>query len=638
MTWIIAFALMGLATVFFSVQFGKKFEESMPVITFSIILILFLFGLADQLKAGFWVAAGGCVVLSAGGIVLAEIQKKTNDAAANLFTPAFFIFMLLSFVIWYYDRGMVLTGWDEFSHWGRVVKATFMSNQLSTYTDIELTFRSYPPALSLYQYFLMSIRGKWDEANLFRGYAILAVTLFLPFMKNIKWGNVKTIISTVLLVILTPMLFFGSFYTSVLVDPILALFFGYCLAEAYLYEKGNVFSLVRICMGLSVLAILKESGQFLAVIACIVLIAKSIYMDVTDDSAPGENTKVHSPLNVRKLIYRLRFILLLAVPVVTSALWNLNMTLTHTTRIFSGSIDWDMLKAILGRNTDNYRMSVYDNFINTLSSGSLTPGFFTGTFYFWAAFLGLLLYFLYYFNRKDLRFAGYANLITISGLVLFTAGLLITYLFRFSEYEATILSSFQRYISTYLQGMFACAVMILLFCTYSHRQEKPNRMAVMKLVLLVFLAIFIPMNNITNITTGRTRTDAARMRDKFSGLVQKVKNSGIAPGDKIWIIAEHTDGFEYWILKYEFIQQYAEQGAFWSLGDKSSDKDVWTADLTADQWEQQLADYDYVVIYCVDDTFTNRYKSLFADEKSIWANSIYEVVKDGSNITLKYVK
>lgn len=644
MTWIIAFAMMGLATVFFSVQFGKKFEESMPVITFSIILTLFLFGLINQLKAGFWFVVACCTLLSIGGIVLVILRKKTSDAARNLFTPAFFIFALLSIVIWYYDRGMMLTGWDEFSHWGRVVKATFMSDQLSTYTNIELTFRSYPPALSLYQYFLMSIRGKWDEANLFRGYAILAITLFLPFMKNIQWKNAKTIISTMLLIILTPMLFFSSFYASVYVDPILAVFFGYCLAEAYLYEKGNAFSLVRIGLGLSVLAILKESGQFLSVIACVVLISKAIYLDVRDSPARAETPAVHISISfrqimagLRKILYRLRFALLLAIPILTSALWTLNMKLTNTTRAFSGSIDWVMLEAILERNTDNYRMAVYNNFLSTLATGSLTPGFFTGTFYFWAAFLGLLLYTLYYLNRKDLRFAGYANMITMAGLVLFTAGMLITYLFSFSEYEASILSSFQRYISTYLQGMFACVVMILLFCSYSPRQGKPDRMSIMKLVLLVFLAIFIPMNNISNITSGLTRKDAVKMREKYTDIVHKVEISEIKPGDKIWIIAEHTDGFEYWILKYEFIEQSAKQGPYWSLGEKSSDADVWTSNLSVDDWEKELADYDYVVTYSVDATFKNTYKSLFENEDCIGGTSIYKVMKEGSDITLKYV-
>lgn len=644
MTWIIALSLMGLATVFFSVQFNKRFEESMPAITFSVILTLFLFGIINQLKTGFWFVVAGCALLSVSGIVLAIFRKKIADAARNLFTPAFCIFAFLTLAIWYYNSGMMLIGWDEFSHWGQVVKAMVMSDQLSTYSNIDLTFRSYPPALSLFQYFLISIRGTWEEADLFRGNGILAITLFLPFLKNIQWKNPATIISSILLIILTPMLFYSNFYSSIYVDTILAVFFGYCLAEAYLYEKGNLFSLVRVSLGLSVLAILKESGQALSIIACIVLISKAIYLDFKDSPESKKNPTVNPSgilrrivILLRRIIYRMRFSLLLAIPILTSALWKLNMTLTNTTRAFSGSIDLNMLKAILERTTDNYRLTVYNNFLSTLALGSLTPGFFTGSFYFWAAVLSLLLYTLYYLNKKDLRFAKYANVITIVGLVLFTAGILITYLFSFSEYEASILASFQRYVSTYPQGIFACIVMILLFCSYSPKQDKPDRMAIMKLILVAFLSIFIPMTSLSNITTGLSRKDSVKMRERFSDIVSKVDASDIQPGDKIWLIAEHTDGFEYWILKYEFIEQYFKEGAYWSLGDKFSDADVWTANITVEEWEGQLLDYDYVLTYSVNQVFIDKYQSLFESPDQIGNNSIYKIIKDGSEVTLKHV-
>lgn len=194
----------------------------------------------------------------------------------NLFTPAFFIFSFLTILIWYINRGALLTSWDEFSHWGRVVKATYFSNQLSIYTNIDLGFRSYPPALSLFQYFLLSIRGAWNEADLIRSYSILSVILFLPFMRNLKFNSVKDSLSVIVLVILTPLLFFGNFYTSICIDAILALFFGYCLAEVYPYEKGNIFAMVRLCLGLAILPIIKESGMFFAFVVSVVIIFKTI--------------------------------------------------------------------------------------------------------------------------------------------------------------------------------------------------------------------------------------------------------------------------------------------------------------------------------------------------------------------------
>ena len=51
----------------------------------------------------------------------------------------------------------MIAEWDEFSHWGSVVKSMFLTNGLSVKEGSSLMFKSYPPAISIFEYFFQVI-------------------------------------------------------------------------------------------------------------------------------------------------------------------------------------------------------------------------------------------------------------------------------------------------------------------------------------------------------------------------------------------------------------------------------------------------------------------------------------------------
>ena len=87
-------------------------------------------------------------------------------------------------------------------------------------------------------------------------------------------------------------------------------------------------------------------------------------------------------------------------------------------------------------------------------------------------------------------------------------------------------------------------------------------------------------------------------------------------------------------LQYEMINYKVNPNYSWSLGDKSSENDIWTLNLSVEDWKKQLMDYEYVVIYSVNDTFIQRYNSLFEDRTTIQPNSIYKVDNNESDLKL----
>ena len=109
----------GIAGAVFS---RKPFEECLPLHMMGLVVVLYVFGLAGHLKAGVYaiaVAAPAICIACAGTILK---QKNYKEVAGRLFTPAFFLFILLFCLIGYLDKGMVAWDWDEFSHWMDSVK------------------------------------------------------------------------------------------------------------------------------------------------------------------------------------------------------------------------------------------------------------------------------------------------------------------------------------------------------------------------------------------------------------------------------------------------------------------------------------------------------------------------------------
>ena len=120
--------LMGVA-VFTSIIFNKKIDKTIILSFFITIFIIYIFGFFDHLK----------------------------EIIHNIITPGMIIFGILTIIIFIFERGRMIAEWDEFSHWGSVVKSMFLTNGLSVKEGSSLMFKSYPPAISIFEYFFQVI-------------------------------------------------------------------------------------------------------------------------------------------------------------------------------------------------------------------------------------------------------------------------------------------------------------------------------------------------------------------------------------------------------------------------------------------------------------------------------------------------
>ena len=146
--------------------FKKRFEMTLAPSIFLSILVLYLSGLATgNLMYGVYLCITAAVVCFVYAVVYGVRHKATFKELC--LTPGVLVYALLFIWIWFINRGRLFSNWDEFSHWGLVVKNMDFFNAFGNYKESTVTFSGYPPATALWQYFVGKLYGYFNEGHVY---------------------------------------------------------------------------------------------------------------------------------------------------------------------------------------------------------------------------------------------------------------------------------------------------------------------------------------------------------------------------------------------------------------------------------------------------------------------------------------
>jgi hypothetical protein len=179
---------------------------------------------------------------------------------------------------------------------------------------------------------------------------------------------------------------------------------------------------------------------------------------------------------------------------------------------------------------------------------------------------------------------------------------------------------------------------------YFHPDDRPNvkttDLSMRRQVSLFFVA-FIGVTMLTSVHNymmmlGVSKTQGSEVRKPFIPVVEAIKKAKIPERSKVYIVAQHTVGFEYFVLRYEMAGKKFGQVP-WSMGTPFGDTDVWT-DPTWDKekWSNALQEFDYVVLYKTTEDFNSEFGSLF-ETGVVETDAVYRIVNDGSRVTLSKI-
>ena len=610
-----------------------SFGLVLPSTIFAIAIALYAFSLANALLAGF-VAV---LAIVAGLVVAAVVHHGPRGilrAAPAQFSPALVLFLVFALGTFILSRGLHLGSWDEFTQWGASVKAVVLRDAIGPYNPIDLAFRSYPPAMTMFEYFALKLGGGWSESNLFWSYQLMFGSLFLPFIGTAPWTAWRRIIVIVPLMVFTPIIINNSFQV-VLVDPYLGLLFGYTLALVFTGDTRSRWLWIQVSLALAMLVLTKDSGLFLAIFAAVLFGVKVI--------------RQRLPLTSRAAV--LATLAALAGPVLAMVVayfsWKTLLSVLHVHVIFSEPIDLSTLSGLANGTGRPYWHDVLTNFSSALTAVPIATAHGIPISHLaWFLLAGIALVLLEFARgtrwgtRRDFS----AVIVVLVGAVLYTAGLLVLYLYRFVDYEAVRLASFDRYLGTYWLGvtMFITLVCIRLVIedgwTRTGSAQPGGRLllpvgTVFTLGWLVAVLLLAPLPSFAAFVWSSLHPTGPRAPELMA---ESARQDGVGDEDRVWVISEYTEGYEYWEMRYELMPS-AVNDAYWSLGTPEDADDVWTADLSVQQWSDMLDGFDYVLVENTSDTFVDTYGEMFDDPGEVVNGALFAVSEHGGRVTLARV-
>jgi hypothetical protein len=257
-------------------------------------------------------------------------------------------------------------------------------------------------------------------------------------------------------------------------------------------------------------------------------------------------------------------------------------------------------------------------------------------FIIWAMLSGKL-------NRTRNIAIGATLLITTAG---YFGVVLYSYLTVFGTGEAAGLASYSRYIGTWYQGVFFAIVFMILsefrmvdFFESSRASEASVVKARKKVSL--FLAAFIGVAALSSVHNymlmlSVSKNQGSEMRERFIPIKEAIAAANMPEQSQIYIIANHTVGLEYYVLRYEMAGNKFGQVP-WSIGTPFGDEDIWTEPTwDVERWSKELRNFDYVVLYSTTESFNNEFGSLFKSG-IVEPNTVYQVIKTEDSVSLSKV-
>ena len=483
-----------------------------------------------------------------------------------------------------------ITGWDDFSY-GLFTKHI---NQFGTYWTSESVILSiglkFLPGLFVWESFFIG-RNFFFEQPLFFSLGLIFISCFCairPSQYNKKENRY------LFLLFCAPISWFAYGIGGISLDTSIGLVLGIALLSGLdLKKPSDLFVPFSIAL---FVAILKETAFLLSLLIILLIVVKSL-----------REKRFFSTWTVYSIIC-------LAIIIFNYQQWQWHFK----NEAFAGTFDNGQMLTKLSSDFHHLSKHTKDilhrlllaSFQKPLPRSFLSriplPGFsyLKGFYLFWAFLFAAIMFQI----REKYEYL----IIYFWGLIGYSLVLVITYVYFFGEYEASQLTSFERYTGTYFLAISLVAIKIIL------EKELWNNKVIFRCLLFLIL-IFPPSPNILHphsvsnlipkMIVNKFKLKINHSRDDIIPIANQIANK-TPNGSKIWLIWQNTMGLQTMILRYEIAPRKLIQNA-WSLGEKYSEGDVWTDNMSIDNFMKFLMDTDYLALGFVDENFSSKYGPIF---------------------------
>ena len=594
----------------------KQLCRMIPITLMSIVTILYAFGLIGRLKLGVITIDALIVLIYIAFVVWIIAHRDKMFVHVKTLLPCIFAWLLFLLVFNYCDKGMMTHNWDEFSHWASTVKIMTYLDDFTTNEKSLALYKTYPPAMSLLQYFFqknkMWIKGDaiFTEWRLYLVYHLFVASFLMPIFDRKK--NTYKKIFDVLLTIWVCVLFYKDMPECLYIDPFVAALAGYSILSSFFVKRKDMIHLLNITLALICLALAKDVGMYF------VLISGTFFLfDALDYSIK----KVVS----KRTIYG--FMPIISAFLVKN-LWKHELIISGVKPKPTGLTNaLDYISMLFFKNGEGYKQEVVYKSYHAFFENRLDMGLFRISYCFMFVMLSVMLFIALFMHFKEkaisvkkARFIAISSILMV-GLYSLTIGLI--YINNFGEYEALSLASYERYMNM----VFVCYALITTCIFLDSIKEKIDNLNFIA-ILAVMIGLIFGLTGSINKYLSR---EDARASESFENNYKNISSTLWAYcslEDRVYFLSIGDMGIDHLVAEFK-AYPYKIVDAPWSLGGPYFEGDIWSDSITPDEWMDKLEEsYDYVYIHRIEDGFVEDYSELFENESCVTAGGLYKVDKE----------
>lgn len=631
MSFIIPLVWIFLVNGFSVKLFKKKFEICLPFTLITHVLFLFLTGFIHNISLGYYF--GWLIAVLFCGWITWDIFKENNDAL-NLFFENYFsigtiIFIILYIYLFLLFRLRGFSFWDEYGHWGIMVRETLRINDFYAVPESILhAHKDYPPFITLLEVLWCKLSGNsYTESYLYRGLQIFMFSLYLPLFSSLNKKNIKDWLKAVILTLIFVLLGItlstlptasdnALFYNSIYADWPLAVLCAYLLWLVYSLKHIDKFNIANIIITCVALLMSKQMGLPLYLLVVVFALIKFLifYFD--------------NKILKKQLVYS--YILIIIIPFIVFLSWNFiinNYDLGGQFDIGKISILDIIMQTLTNSISIPWQVETNTNFTDAIFNRVLMDHPINLTYFAYIFLILLILIFIYLCFRKSTNKYVNLSLILLYGLgsVGYAVAMYILYMSSFGTFEGPALASFNRYMLTYL---FIGNCLLIMISTWLINEYSNHDLIGVSVVLLVLLA-FINSESIRDILI--TNEYRSNRTVSYTEAIKDIKE--LESDTKLLIIQQWQSGSDLSIMyKYDLLYTNIDYEMI-SLREK-----LWLTDyaviLSQAEWITLLKEFDYLYTLYPDEYFIENYWTPIT-ETELLNRRIFRIIENDGVVNLE---
>lgn len=479
MTFLIPVLILLAAALAMTLLFGRTLVETFATASFSVILCLYLGGLAGSLHAGLALVFAGTLGLW----VLAWRRKLLNGqellAHRQEWLRSLWVILPMLLLVFTLTMGREFIHIDEYSHWGVAAKDLYLYDKFYCIPEASTLFKDYIPGTTLFEYFF-AVFGPYKSENVYRGLDVLLIACLTPAFKNtVKKGGSRTHIFVgwaLFLILLYSN--FSDVFTLLQVDAALAVMTANLLLTWFGDETKDSFTVAQLALSAMVLTMTKGSGIVQLLLALAVIGADAVLCRKSEKGLWRAPAAALAAMAFTWGSWR-----------ICTALYGVVASRSQGSGMLSG------LLALLGGTAQEYQKTTAYNFYTAFFEKGYMSARNTISYFQWTFVLAAAAFVVSLFLKNKRRGRMLMAVLPLVHLV-YSVLLLLSYVLSFSQGEAVSLASIYRYMPACYGGLllFLAGWLLILVNDEETQDEKTRHLRWCTPVLVCALAFF-SLNN-----------------------------------------------------------------------------------------------------------------------------------------------